>query len=392
MGEMLELRPRKSVLLFVPLLICCAPGIEQGEKTLEFSADLPDLEMPVELEADLADSGTSFARTSSGERVVLQEVPRMLGSEGTGADSVYGTIVGADDIDPAGAPFSFEDMKGGRLMLREQDSPVLVYNFGDQLAEGVPEDRARSSYLHPIYGLFGESLTDDFPEDHYHHRGLSWMWPQVTIEEQQHDLWHIKGVKQEFRSWLAKETGPLCATLGVKNVWSTSSETVVDEWVWIRVFRASELGRAIDISLTWKALESVSWSGAEERGYGGLCFRLAPRSGPIITNHEGRLAEDSDLEPSPWAHQSGVFQGAARSGVAIFQHQSNVDYPAGWCLRHYGFLGVSWPGLERFTLNQGESLTLRFRLWIHRGDVHEGRVADAFSIFSRMSEVRLKNP
>ena len=377
-------------LLFTVLLICCVSGGERSERTLQIPADLPDLEMPVELEAELSDNRIGTARSEKGERVVLQEVPSLLGSGSTGAERVYGAIVGADGIDPAVVPFSFEDLGGGRLLLREQDSPVLVYNFADQLPEGVPEDRARSSYLHPIYGLSGEKLTDDFPEDHYHHRGLSWMWPRVTIEGQQHDLWHIRGVKLEFRSWIAQETGPVCAVLGVRNAWKTSTRTVVDETVWVRAFRTSKRGRAIDVSLTWKAVEGVTWAGAEERGYGGLSFRLAPRSEAVITNQEGQLEEDSDLEPSPWADQSGVFEGEGRSGVAIFQYHSNVSYPAGWCLRHYGFLGVSWPGLERFTLDKGESLTLRFRLWIHRGDVEEGRVEDAFSIFSRMSGFRLE--
>jgi sugar/nucleoside kinase (ribokinase family) len=34
------------------------------------------------------------------------------------------------------------------------------------LPEGVPEDRRRSCYIHPIYGLDGQVLTDDFPKDH----------------------------------------------------------------------------------------------------------------------------------------------------------------------------------------------------------------------------------
>jgi len=40
---------------------------------------------------------------------------------------------------------------------------------------------SRSNYLHPVFGLDGEILTEDFPTDHLHHRGIFWTW---------HQLWH----------------------------------------------------------------------------------------------------------------------------------------------------------------------------------------------------------
>ena len=79
-------------------------------------------------------------------------------------------VVGQDTA----AGFRWVEHKSkGALRLFEGDAPVLAYNFGDQLAQGVAEDRTRSSYVHPIYGLDGEVLTADFPKDHPHHRGLS---------------------------------------------------------------------------------------------------------------------------------------------------------------------------------------------------------------------------
>ena len=81
-----------------------------------------------------------------------------------------------------------------------------------QLPEGVPERYRRSSYIHPVYDLKGNILTDDFPGDHYHHRGLSWMWPKVFIDTARYDLWHIygqagelEGIHQVFEKWLVKE-------------------------------------------------------------------------------------------------------------------------------------------------------------------------------------------
>src|SRR5690242_10439063 len=101
-----------------------------------------------------------------------------------------------------GATFRFTDVNDKSLGLWEGDRAVLVYNHGILTSTNTPADRARSSYVHPIYGLDGEVLTDDFPKDHYHHRGLFWSWPHVKVGDQEVDLWMLKGIRHEFARWL----------------------------------------------------------------------------------------------------------------------------------------------------------------------------------------------
>ena len=88
----------------------------------------------------------------------------------------------------------------GTAMLMENDTPVLVFNHGDQLAGGFDQNRTRSCYVHPIFGLDGEVLTDDFPEDHPHHRGASMMWPRMRIGDLTVDQWHIDGMNKNWHS------------------------------------------------------------------------------------------------------------------------------------------------------------------------------------------------
>jgi hypothetical protein len=291
-------------------------------------------------------------------------------------------------VTPGKASFSFVSLDGGKLQLLEGERPVFVYNYGMQLAPGVPEDRRRSTYIHPLYDLDGRALTDDFPADHHHHRGLSWMWPRVTIRGQQLDLWHIRGVRHIFETFLAQEVGPVCATLGVKNAWQLfdPKEKVMDEWVWVRVFAAGEHGRVIDVRLTWRALEPIQILGQVDAGYGGLSLRLTKRQETKSVTSTGVQTKDSDLQPMAWADTSGKFgDSREHSGIAVFQHPGNPGFPAGWTMRrtdNYGFLGVAWPGLQPFVLEPNRTLTLRYRLLVHRGDAQAGRVADAFVVFS----------
>src|SRR5512139_3036008 len=77
--------------------------------------------------------------------------------------------------------FSFRELNSTSLEVSGDGKPVFVYNFGGVLAPGFPAAMRRSTYIHPVYAPDGTLLTDDFNPDHPHHRGISWMWPDVTV-------------------------------------------------------------------------------------------------------------------------------------------------------------------------------------------------------------------
>jgi hypothetical protein len=286
--------------------------------------------------------------------------------------------------------FRFEKAEGKYLRLFEGDKPVLTYNYGMLLKEGVPEDRRRSCYIHPVYGLDGEVLTDDFPADHFHHRGLCWVWPRVIVGGKEYDLWDLRGVEQRFERWLGEKVGTRSAAFGAASGWYVGDEKIVGETVWVRVLRAAENGRAIDVMLTLDATkEPVTISGREPvKGYGGFSFRFAPREETVLTTPAGKESKDSDLKGHAWADLSAKFAGRdTLSGVAIFDNARNLAFPNGWTLRHYGFLGVAWPGLKMYTLKPGEPLTLRYRVWIHSGGAGEGDVAPAYAAYAKTKNV-----
>ena len=85
----------------------------------------------------------------------------------------------------AGGGFRFQGSRCSWLGLWEGDRPVLVYNQGLIAPEKPRTGRAAGEFIHPLYGLDGEVLTDDFPADHTYHRGVFWAWPHVKIGEQE---------------------------------------------------------------------------------------------------------------------------------------------------------------------------------------------------------------
>jgi hypothetical protein len=379
--------------------------VNAGLPTLVVNAPTRSMDVPVEMQPQgPMQSGAVLAGTpeGGGAKITLQDCPSLFFSENAEKTvrtycSVLGQSVRSGRFTLAVEPsaqerFSITEGDAG-LSLSERGRPVFVYRDKEQLAPGVPEKYRRSTYLHPLFDPRGNVITDDFPKDHVHHRGLNWTWAHVGVGGEVYDLWACEGVRQVFEKWIARETGPVCATIGVKNAWWTAQRKIMDEWVWIRAFGANEYGRAIDVLLTLKALEPMDLSGRKEKGYSGFGLRYGPRQTTIITTPQGKEAADSDLRPFPWADETGNFGGSALlSGAAIFQHASNPRFPAGWCLRHYGFIGVDWPGVEIIHLEPSQTLTLRFRVWVHDGDAKEGKVQEAYELFANPPSLSISDP
>jgi hypothetical protein len=267
------------------------------------------------------------------------------------------------------AAFRFAPVSEKSLGLWEGDQPVLVYNHGMIEKPGVPADRARSTYIHPLYGVDGEVLTDDFPEDHYHHRGLFWAWPHVKTGGKEYDLWMLKGVEQRFECWLRREAGNSNAVLGVQNGWFAGGRKIMQETVTLVIHPVRTGSRALDLKFTWTPLdEAITLAGAEGKSYGGLTLRFAPRTNTVITMPFGIDDKDLPMVRLPWADLTALYPGMAQpSGAAIFVPGTHPDFPPMWLTRHYGVLCLGWPGVEAKTFAPDKPITCEYRVWIHRG-------------------------
>lgn len=282
------------------------------------------------------------------------------------------------------AEFRFKALDDKSLGLWEGDKPVFVYNHGIISKAGVPADRARSTYVHPLYGMDGEVLTDDFPKDHYHHRGLFWAWPHVKVGGKEYDLWMLKGVEQRFEKFLATNATSK-AMLGVQNGWYVGSRWVMSEQVTLTVHPAEGESRAIDISLVLTAeAEPVSLTGAEGKSYGGLTLRFAPRTNTVITTPLGNGDKDLPMTRLAWADLTAQYPGVPQpSGAAILVSPKHPDFPPMWLTRHYGVLCLGWPGTDGKSLEPTRSTRLEYRLWIHRGTVDLERMKAVYADYEK---------
>ncbi len=263
--------------------------------------------------------------------------------------------------------FALRDVSPTSLELIDDAKPVFVYNHGMMLKEGVPEDRRRSGYVHPLYAPNGAIVTDDFPKDHYHHRGVFWGWPSVKIDGTEYDLWMMKGgLQQRFVRWTSKKLSGDRAIIAAENGWYAGDRCIMREDVEVVAHPVENGRRDIDFTLRLTALERpVTLQGEmpNKKGYGGFNIRFGSREDTVLRIPEDDHAQDSDMKPLPWAELVGTFEGK-RAGARITQDANNPGFPNGWCLRNYGFLGANYPGLDPLTLHPGKPLTLKYTLTV----------------------------
>ena len=330
--------------------------------------DDPKVKLPVELSPGIAEDGSI---TTSTARLVATIPPRAAAK----SPRRFRLKKAAAKTTVA---FRLEDTSDKTIKLSEGDAPVFAYNHGTITDESVPKKesrRSRGCYVHPLWGIDGEVLTDDFPIDHYHHHGLFWAWPKVTIDGKKYDLWLGHGIKQQFVAWMHKQAGPVSGVLGVENGWFVGDKKVMTERVWLRSFKAGKDSRVLDVQLVLIPLDKpITLQGAAGKGYGGLTVRYAVKDQKkaVITVPGGVEPNDIKNKPLEWCDMAYDFGGKGKpSGATIFVSPNHPNYPPSFLTRHYGPICVGHPGGKAKTFTPGEVINMNYRIWIHKQAVDE---------------------
>jgi hypothetical protein len=289
------------------------------------------------------------------------------------------------------------DELSGQFNLSEAGKPVLRYNYqtnepGGLLAKVTPDNfkyaRARSDYIHPLYGPDGEEWTKDWSVDHPHHRGIYWAWPEVDYHGERGDLHALQRVFARPTGNCTAKDGPVCALIDAENIWLwEDQEPIVRERALIRAWRAGPTGRFIDLEFHFTALkDDVALARRGTDKYGGLNIRLAPvRDQEIVfqTDPAGTALRRA------WAELSGVFPGGKQAGLAVFQAPSNPDYPGDWIkYPELNWFQPTFPAAgTRYVLKKDQPLVLKFRLFIHSDKADEARLAEGWIAYARPAVV-----
>ncbi len=274
-----------------------------------------------------------------------------------------------------------------QVIILEGPDTVLVYQKTPKNRDG---QYSRSNYVHPLYNLDGSILTEDFPSDHLHHRGIFWAWHQLYIDDQRiGDGWEIKDFSwsvEQVNTQQSKKQGQILATVLWKSpLWldqQAKEQAFVKEETTITVYRRRKSYRRIDFKISLLALEAnMTIGGSEdEKGYGGFSPRIKLAPGMVFQGPDGELQPTNlPLKAREWIDIRGpVGLNEDVVGMTIIPHPNNPGYPNPWILRAKGSMQNAvfpYPGRKPIPLSRLEPLILAYSLLIHDGSLGPNKIS-----------------
>ncbi|HEX3800447.1 MAG TPA: PmoA family protein [Verrucomicrobiae bacterium] len=296
------------------------------------------------------------------------------------------------------------DAKRGGVKITEGSNTVRVEINGELFTEYYYQDVPRP-YFYPVIGPEGLPMTRNWPmasppgeeHDHPHHR--SWWFAHGAVNGV--DFWSEaagfgKIVHDRFTEI---KSGAKEGVIKSRDKWVAPNGTVVctDDRT-LRVYNIPN-ARLFDFEVTIHASNGkVTFNDTKE---GSMAMRLAetmklksPGQGHIV-NSEGVRDNNTWGKRADWVDYYGPVNGKI-VGVAMFDNPNNPRHPTTWHVRDYGLFAANPFGLHEFekkpagagdlTIPAGESVTFKYRFYIHKGDDQQGKVAEMYRKYAKASE------
>ena len=288
-----------------------------------------------------------------------------------------------------------QDEAQGRMQVLIGGREALAYVFGKDV--DLP-------HFYPVRSPSGKSMTVEQTEPYPHHRSL-WFADTVQLAGQRQASFYNalysgtgdkKNPQPPFRDHIRQvafteqtaDNGQ--AKLGFKLVWEMDDgkTPVLDETRAMRVIALGDGEYFLDLTFTLKASYGDVEFKSDAVHYAWPFIRLNndfnDKGGGVLVNSEGATGQtNTNMKPANWVDFSRA-SASDPEGLAMFSHPSN-EQPHAWLTRDYGCVGprrVDAKSGKPFTLKQGETISTRAGVLVHKGDVKSGRVAERFQDYA----------
>lgn len=257
--------------------------------------------------------------------------------------------------------FSYKKNADG-FEISENNKPVLFFQTTPKSVNGKYE---RAGYVHPLYDLNGNVLTEDMPEDHPYHRGIFWAWHQVIVGGKNvADGWTSDGIKfVPGKTQVTKSDKNIILSSQLTWVVNDSGRApvnIVNEISRINILKATGNYRIMDFSILLKPLvDDLKLGGSDDiKGYGGFCLRIKlPESIQFISGDQQVTPKETAVAAGPWMDFS-----TNQSGIAVFGYRTGSGE---WILRkEKSMQNVPYPGRAPVAIPE-EGLHLTYRIVVH---------------------------
>lgn len=299
---------------------------------------------------------------------------------------------------------ALKDDPGGWISVQAPGREITRYHTG-ALAE-----KHKKPFFYPLIG-HGVNVLREYPigpgkegeaKDHPHHTGMYHAFGDVNGKE------YWSKIPITPRKILKKEAGQAYARIVAENAWGEDLVETQD----VLVLNAGE-DAVVDWTITLKAANGPVVFGKDQKMAKEGSFALRVAAGmsqakgdapEIMSDSKGNKGEKAIRgDTAPWVDYVAEVDGK-KVGVTVMNHPSSFRYPTTWHARAYGLFAANpWYVTEaeegakkrgeKFdrvgpnTLAAGESLTIRYRVYVHEGNSAVGKVADAFEGYANAKAV-----
>lgn len=273
------------------------------------------------------------------------------------------------------------------IEISEGGKKVLFYQIQPKSMQGKFE---RAGYVHPLYNLNNEIITEDFPKDHLHHHGIFWAWHQIILNGKNiGDSWTSENISWEIKKAKAKKQKE-GASLKSVVIWNANVEAgkmpIIRENTQIDIMKATGEYRIIDFTVQLSALaNNLEIGGSDDvKGYGGFSIRLKdPEHISFVSQGKNYAPKNESVIAGPWMDFLGDFGTGTKSGVSVLNHPSNPGNVKEWILRNQTSMqNPVFPGRSAVKL-PSSGITLKYRLIIHNGKLSQDRIQQMYDEYAK---------
>jgi hypothetical protein len=298
----------------------------------------------------------------------------------------------------------------GEITVQQHPGRVTV-NIDGKLFTEYLTTIGTKPILWPIIGPSGAPMTRAYPmqevagekHDHPHQRSLWFSHGDVNgidfwSEPVSYKAGKVPADKRfgsiVHREFLAVEVRDGKAVLGTANDWVDAQGKKQCEDVRQVACSVEGEARIIDFDIKLKATPGAVTFGDTKEGAFGIriptSMDVDSKQGGQIVNNDGLTDKEAWGKPARWVDYHGPVDGQ-QLGIAVLNHPTSFRYPTPWHVRTYGLFAGNPFGLRDFnpkaasgavTLEPGQTLSLSYRVILHRGDEKSADIQAAFDRYA----------
>jgi hypothetical protein len=287
----------------------------------------------------------------------------------------------------------------GKVEIKQEDGKLRIEIGGRFFADYIYENTTRP-FMWPIMGPGEVKMTRNWPQveegkeehDHKHHK--SWWYAHGSVNGI--DFWsEEKGAgKTVHEKFLQVKSGNTGVIKSANKLVATDGQVIATDERTIKIYNVDGAD-LFDFEITIHASHGDLTFGDTKEGT--MAMRLAEsmrlthgkgeKGDGHIVNSEGVRDGDTWGKRAKWVDYYGPVEGKI-VGVAMFDNPKNPRYPTWWHVRDYGLFAANPFGVHDFekkpkgtgdmTVKAGDSVTFRYRFYIHSGDEKQAKVAEQF--------------